>query len=57
MVIIVDTKKAYINPQIVEFEGALKVNGESVKAKLSEAEKKEVLNAIEYGSVVYIKTE
>lgn len=57
MVIIVDAKKAYINPQTVEFDSALKVNGETVKASLSEAEKKEVLNAIEYGSAVYIKTE
>lgn len=57
MVIIVDSKKAYINPQTVEFESALKVNGETVKSSLSEGEKKEVLNAIEYGSAVYIKTE
>lgn len=57
MVIIVDSKKAYINPQMVEFESALKVNGETVKGSLSESEKKEVLNAIEYGSAVYIKTE
>lgn len=57
MVIIVDSKKAYINPQTVEFESALKVNGETVKSNLSESEKKEVLNAIEYGSAVYIKTE
>lgn len=57
MVIIVDVKKAYINPQTVEFDSALKVNGETVKASLSADEKKNVLNAIEYNSVAYIQTE
>lgn len=57
MVIIVDLKKAYINPQTVEFDSGLKVNGETVKASLNLDEKKQVLNAIEYGTVAYINTE
>ncbi len=57
MVIIVDRKKAYVNPQLVDFENGLKVNGETVAESLTEVQKTEILNAFEYDSVVYVYTE
>lgn len=57
MTIIVDRKKAYINPQSVEFDGSLKINGEVVKETLTESERMEILNALEYDGVHYVRTE
>lgn len=57
MTFIIDRKKAYINPQTVEFDGSLKINGETVKESLTEEEQREILNALEYDGVHYVKTE
>lgn len=58
MTIIVNGTKAYINPSVVDTAGGkLTVNGEVVKAKLTDNEQDDVMHACEYDSVAYITTD
>lgn len=56
MVIIVDNKKAYINPKKIEFDKALVIDGDTIKENLTEINKQNILNAVEYQSLIYINT-
>lgn len=58
MAIIVNGTKAYINPSVVDTAGGkLTVNGEVVKAKLTDNEQDDVMHACEYGGVAYVTTD
>lgn len=58
MTIIVNGKKAYINPSVVDITGGkLTVDGAVVKAKLTDNERDDVMHACEYDSVAYITTD
>lgn len=58
MTIIVNGTKAYINPSVVDMAGGkLTVNGEVVKAKLTDNEQDDVMHACEYGGVAYVTTD
>lgn len=58
MTIIVNGVKAYINPSVVDTAGGkLTVNGEAVKAKLTDNEQDDVMHACEYGGVAYVTTD
>ena len=58
MTIIVNGVKAYINPSVVDTaSGKLTVNGEVVKAKLTDNEQDDVMHACEYGGVAYVTTD
>lgn len=58
MTIIVNGVKAYINPSVVDITGGkLTVNGEVVKAKLTDNEQDDVMHACEYGGVAYVTTD
>lgn len=55
MTIIVNDVKAYINPSVVDITGGkLEVDGAVIKAKLTDDEQDDVMQACAYDGVAYI---
>ncbi len=58
MAIIVNMEKAYVGSFVVNTAGGkLEINGEVIKANLTDKERADVMHAVEYNGVVYINTD